>query len=172
MIRTVTVADLMSRPVRRLTMGARVPDAIRFLRKWKIRGAPVLDSHGRPVGVFSFTDLAAAVMAPMIDVPAPDPGRARSKAGKEFISPGWGSHFEGFDDSRISDVMSPGILCVDPRAPLADVLRLMERRSIHRVFVRKGAGPLEGVLTTMDVLRWLRAELKPRRRHRKPAQVG
>jgi CBS domain-containing protein len=170
MNRTVTVGDLMSRPVRRLPMRARVPDAIRFLRKWRIRGAPVLDSQGRPVGVFSFTDLAAAVMAPMVDVPVP--GRGRSKAGGEFVSPGWGSHFEGFDDSRISDVMSPGILCVDPRAPLADVLRLMERRSIHRVFVRKGAGPLEGVLTTMDVMRWLRVELKPRRRHRKPARVG
>ena len=150
--------QLMSRPVRRLSMNARVGDAAEFLRRWGISGAPVLDVHGRPVGVFSLKDLAAHLGNRMLDLPMVDPSAERVRQTGESIPEGEEFHIERIDDARVSDLMTPTILCVDPDAPLLEAVRIMQMNAIHRVFVRRGDGPLEGVITTMDILRWVGGE--------------
>jgi predicted transcriptional regulator len=149
------VWQLMSRPVRRLSMNARVRDAAEFLRRWGISGAPVLDVHGHPVGVFSLRDLAGHFANRFEELPVIDPQAERARKTGETIPADEGFHFERIDDARVSDLMTPTILCLDPDAPVLDAIRLMQQHSIHRIFVRRGTGPLMGVLTTMDVLRWV-----------------
>jgi CBS domain-containing protein len=172
MIGDERIRSLMSHPVRKLTMNAKVRDAAQFLRRWGISGAPVLDLHGRPVGVFSLSDLAGHVTNQLLDMPTVDPAAERARETGEFIPTGRGFHFEGFDDVPVSDVMTPEIVCVEPDATLEEAVRVMEDLSIHRVFVRKGEGPLEGVITTMDVLRSVGRALRSRRRIRKARRVG
>jgi len=155
MNRETQVWQLMSRPVRRLSMNARIRDAAEFLRTWGISGAPVIDLHGRPVGVFSLRDLAGHLANGFEDLPVIDPAKERVRKTGESIPEDEGFHFERIDDARVSDVMTPSILCVDPDAPVLDAIRKMQQHSIHRIFVRRGNGPLMGVLTTMDVLRWV-----------------
>ena len=168
MIRETQVWQLMSRPVRRLQMNARIRDAADFLRKWAISGAPVIDQHGEPVGVFSLRDLADHVVNRLEDIPVIDVSAERARKTGESIPTDRGFHFEGIDDTRVSDFMSPGILSVDPDAPAMEAVRMMQRQAIHRIFVRRGTGPLVGVLTTMDVLRWIgglsKADLGVRRK--------
>ena len=48
--------DLMSRPVNQLLAHTPVRDAAAFLLRHGISGAPVLDEHGRWVGVFTQND--------------------------------------------------------------------------------------------------------------------
>lgn len=158
MINNVPVRDLMTRPVRRLSMNARVRDAAEFLRRWEISGAPVLDLHGRPVGVFSLKDLAGHLSNRLLDLPTVDPEVERVHETGEHAPGGRGFHFEGIDDARVGDLMTPTILCVEPDASMQEAVRIMQKHSIHRVFVRRGDGPLEGVITTMDVLRWVGGE--------------
>lgn len=146
---------LMSRPVRRLSMTTPLRDAAEFLRRWGISGAPVVDGRGRPVGVFSLRDLAGHFTDRFEYLPLVDAGEERVKKTGETIDPKRGFHFERIDDARVSDLMTPSLLCVDPEAPVLDAVRMMQRQSIHRVFVRRGRGPLLGVLTTMDILRWV-----------------
>ena len=136
-------------------MNARIRDAAEFLRRWAISGAPVFDVHGRPVGVFSLRDLAGHVANRVEDLPVIDARTERARKTGEFIPTGRGYHFEGIDDARVSDFMTPELLCVDPDAPVLDAVRMMRRHSIHRIFVRRGSGPLVGVMTTMDILRWV-----------------
>jgi CBS domain-containing protein len=147
------VWQLMSRPVRRLSMNTRIRDAADFLRRWAISGAPVMDVHGRPVGVFSLRDLAGHLARRFDDLPVIDP-QAERKTGKA-VPADEGFPFERIDDARVSDLMTPTILCVDHDAPVLEAIRMMQRQSIHRIFVRRGTGRLMGVLTTMDVLRWV-----------------
>jgi predicted transcriptional regulator len=168
----VRVRDLMSRPVRKLVMSAKVRDAAEFLRRWGMSGAPVLDGHGNAVGVFSLTDLAGHLHNRLLGLPEVDPGAERAQGTGEVIPTEEGFHFEGFDDTRVSDLMTPEIVCVDPDAPIEQAIRTMTDRSIHRVFVRKGDGPLEGVITTMDILRWVGRTMRARRRPRKPQEVA
>jgi predicted transcriptional regulator len=149
------VWQLMSRPVRRLSMNARVRDAAEFLRRWAISGAPVVDLQGRPVGVFSFRDLAGHVAHGFEPLPVIDPDEERVRKTGEAVPKDEGFHFERIDDARVSDLMTPALLCVDPDAPIVEAIRMMQRRSVHRIFVRRGQGPLLGVVTTMDVLRWV-----------------
>ena len=160
----VRVRDLMSRPVRKLTMNARVRDAADFLRRWGISGAPVVDLHGRPVGVCSLNDLAGHLAGSLLDLPTVDPEKERVRSTGESLPENGGFHFEGIDDTRVCDLMTPSILCVDPDAPFREAVRVMQKHSIHRVFARRGDGPLEGVITTMDVLRWVGGEPLPAKR--------
>lgn len=172
MKRDTQVWELMSRPVRRLSMNARIRDAAEFLRRWAISGAPVFDLHGRPVGVFSLRDVAGHLANRFEELPVIDVKKERIRKTGEPIPEDDGFHFEKIDDARVSDVMTPAILCIDPDAPVLDAIRMMRERSIHRIFVRRGQGPLLGVVTTMDVLRWVSEKPQPRRRTGSKQKVG
>jgi hypothetical protein len=58
-------------------------------------------------------------------------------------------------DAAASDVMTPVVLTVPENASLGDAVELMATHAIHRVFVVADSGEITGVLTTMDVVRWL-----------------
>lgn len=153
--------DLMARPVRRLTTGASVRDAAEFLLRWHISGAPVEDEHGRWVGVFTLNDLARHVQDRLVKLPTVDPKRERTLETREEIPEGFG--FEGFEDTRVGDLMTGGLYSVFPEATLEEVVRTLTTQKVHRVFVLSEKGTLEGVITTMDVLRWMDAKYRERR---------
>ena len=61
------------------------------------------------------------------------------------------------DDDRgvVEDIMTPGVWAVHPDAPALDAVNLMLEQCIHRVFVMGGPDRLEGIVTSMDVMRAL-----------------
>jgi predicted transcriptional regulator len=146
--------------------------AAEFLRRWGITGAPVFDIHGTAVGVFSLKDLAGHLTNRLLDVPVIDPKMERARDTGELIPTGRGFHFEAFDEARVSDLMTPAVISVPFDAPLATVVRAMEGHAIHRVFVRDADGDIVGVITTMDVLRWVGRLFRARRRTGKPQRVA
>lgn len=149
----VLARDLMSRPVRRLTTVANVRDAAEFLLRWGISGAPVEDGHGRWVGVFTMNDLARHVQDRLVKLPTVDPKRERTLETREEIPAGFG--FEGFEDTRVGDLMTGGLYSVFPEASIGEVVRSLVDRKIHRLFVITEKGDIEGVITTMDVLKMM-----------------
>jgi predicted transcriptional regulator len=153
--------DLMARPVRRLTTTASVRDAAEFLLRWGISGAPVEDEHGRWVGVFSMNDLARHVQDRLVKLPTVDPAQERTLETREEVPEGFG--FEGFEDTEVGDLMTGGLYSVFPEATLEEVVRTLTTQKIHRVFVLSEKGTIEGVITTMDVLRWMDARYRERR---------
>lgn len=141
--------DVMSRPVRRLTVEALVPDAAAFFLRHGISGAPVTGAQGRPVGVFTMSDLARAVQKRLLPHATPDRTlEAREPAPKDLP-------LEGFEKATVGELMTPGLFTVFPEATLDEVVRTMASQKIHRVFVISEKGDLEGVITTMDVLNWI-----------------
>lgn len=139
--------DLMSRPVRRLTMEARVRDAADFLLRMGISGAPVVDAHGRWQGVFSLNDLARHVQGRIVD-------EKRSLENRDGIPQG--INWQGLEEARVAELMTYGCYTVGPEATLEEVARTLVSQQVHRVFVISDDGrELLGVITTMDVLRWL-----------------
>jgi CIC family chloride channel protein len=144
----VLAKHLMSRPVRRLTSAATVRDAAAFLVRWKISGAPVVDVHGRWVGVFTLADVARVVQARLAGLDRTLETRVSVPDGDAF--------WAGFERTPVGQVMTPGMVTVFPDAPRSEVIRSLNSLPIHRVFVvdpRKGS--LLGVITTRDVLRSL-----------------
>jgi predicted transcriptional regulator len=59
------------------------------------------------------------------------------------------------DAGRVQDAMTPAVWAVHPDAPAIEAVALMVEKSIHRVLVVRGPAMLEGIVTTMDVLRAL-----------------
>jgi CBS-domain-containing membrane protein len=158
---TTLAKDLMARPVRRLTTAASARDAAAFLLRWGISGAPVEDEHGRWVGVFTMNDLARHVQDRLVKLPTIDPKTERTLETREEVPEGFG--FEGFEDVRVGDLMTGGLYSVFPEATLEEVVRTLTSQKIHRVFVLSDKGTIDGVITTMDVLRWMDAQYREQR---------
>jgi CBS domain-containing protein len=153
----VLARDLMSRPVYRLTVETLLPDAAAFLLRHGISGAPVVAKEGRPVGVFTLTDLGRAVQGRL----APRAPAPRTLEARESPPPGPLPPLEGLEKTTVGSLMTPGLFTVFADATLQEVVRSMASQKIHRVFVISEEGDLEGVITTMDVLRWVDRQRMP-----------
>lgn len=147
----------MSRPVRRLTSRTSVEDAAEFLLRHGISGAPVENEHGRWLGVFSMADLARAVAGRLsasltdrsLEAREPAPATGAAALGSLATLP-------------VVDLMTPGMVTVFPDSTIDEVLRSLLAFKVHRVFVIEAeTGALEGVITTMDVIRWLESTRDP-----------
>ena len=158
MSRMIFAAELMSKPVRRLEANAPVRDAAVFLLRHGISGAPVVDDQGRWVGVFTLSDIARHVQERLVHLPEVDPHDERASVTGEPIPEEQGFHFEGFEETRVSDLMTPGLITLYPDATLGEITRSMLSKKIHRVFVITEDGDIEGVITSMDVLKWVDRE--------------
>lgn len=157
----ILAKDLMSRPVRRLTTAASARDAAEFLLRWGISGAPVEDEHGRWVGVFSLSDLARHVQDQLVKQPTDDPKRERTLETREEVPPRVA--VRGFEDRRVGDLMTGGLYSVFPEATLEEIVRTLSVQKVHRLFVITDKGTIEGVITTMDVLKWMESQFRERR---------
>ncbi|RPH49363.1 MAG: CBS domain-containing protein [Planctomycetota bacterium] len=153
----ILARDLMSRPVRRLTASTPVRDAAAFLLRHGISGAPVVDARGDWLGVFTKTDLARHVEEALAAQ-----RRERTLESREPILDAAGMPSEEFGRTPVSDLMTLGLFTVFPESTLDEILRALVAFEIHRVFViDERTGELEGVITSMDVLRHLAAHGVP-----------
>jgi CBS domain-containing protein len=151
MRKPVLARDLMRHPVRQLMARTPVREAAAFLLRQGISGAPVLDEHGRWIGVFTQNDLARCVQKRIV------PSQAeRTLESRERVGDLAALFSEKVGEAPVRDFMTPGLYTVFPEATLEEVVHTMIAHEIHRVFViDEEKGDLLGVITTMDVLRWL-----------------
>jgi CBS domain-containing protein len=148
----VLAREVMSRPVRRLTSSTPVRDAAAFLLRHDISGAPVVDAHGRWVGVFTQRDLARHVQEALLA-----PREDRTLESREPVLNAAGVPSEEFGKTPVRELMTTGMFTVFPDATLEEVVTAMVSNKVHRLFViDQERAELEGVITTMDVLRVLR----------------
>ena len=149
--------DLMSRPVYQLTSWTPLGDAAAFLLRHEISGAPVLDEHGKWIGVFTQNDLARAVQSRLIE-----PEVRRTLETREPVVDVFALPPEELRRTPVRSFMTVGLFTVFPDATVEEVVGTMTKFHIHRVFViDEEKGTLLGVITTMDVLRGM-----------KPARAG
>lgn len=149
----VRAQDLMVRPVRRVTSRSSVSEAAAFLLRSGVSGAPVEDEHGRWVGVFTLNDVARVAAA------HPRPRKPeRTLEEREPADREPPEALRAPESLQVREVMTPGMVTVFPDATLGEVVHAMQSFDVHRVFVLdEDQATLLGVITTMDVLRWLDA---------------
>src|SRR5262249_35487786 len=115
--------------------------------------APVIDEAGHPVGVISRSDVlihqreqprhANLYDATEWDVP---PRKPREGFSVEVV-----------DSTLVRDIMTPVICTAAAEAPVRTVVEQMLAMKIHHIFVVDEDGALVGVISSLDVLRQLRA---------------
>jgi CBS domain-containing protein len=149
---TAPVSDVMTRRVIcvRTTLSAR--GVLMVLVEHGISGAPVVDAAGRPVGMVSITDLLREEYDQIEDEEDELlPFFAREAVDRHRASPGPGA------PARLTaeEIMTPSVFSVREEATVADAAVEMARRGVHRVPVISRDGAVVGMVSALDVMRWM-----------------
>lgn len=151
----LTAEDLMTANPVSLRDSLTVREALGVLLDKGISGAPVIDDGGRPVGVFSQTDILYHDREAVEHVSPVEAGatyRSRERLDWDEFQ------IERADGTVVRDLMTPAVFAVAPNAPAWRVVEEMCQLNVHRLFVVDGSGVLVGVITALDVLRHLKPE--------------
>jgi len=127
MLAKITVADYMAKRLVTLTKDTNVIDAIKKLLDHKITCAPVVDSKGRLLGMFSEKD-----------------------GMKVFLESVYNQGMSG----KVGDYMSTDTISVDAASSIVDLAEKFQKSSV-RSFPVFQDGEFVGVISRVDVLRAL-----------------
>jgi CBS domain-containing protein len=136
-VRVPTVADLV--PARRI-MSREVVCAredldaaalIDLMVRRRIGCVPVVDERGRPIGMVTKTDVVEQQLAASLNG---TPGAATA-----------------------GELMMPMAITLDEHATVAHAAAMMAVEDFHHVAIVSDGGALIGVVSTMDIVRWLAA---------------
>jgi CBS domain-containing protein len=114
-----------------------------------LTAVPVLDAEGRPMGMVSKTDLLREVR---------ERGEIPEAPVKTKLPSGF--HVDRSMATTAGDVMTPLVFAVLENATLAQAIPLMAFEGVHHAPVVTTEGRVVGVLSSMDVLRWLSQSLR------------
>jgi CBS domain-containing protein len=117
-------------------------------------GVPVVDADGHPSGIVSQTDLVRERFFTGDTGEAMGPGRHASR-GHYRVEIGPGVHAEALPRTSVADAMTCAAFSVSERASVAQAVMLMASKGVHRVPVVSDDGRVAGMITSLDVLRWL-----------------
>ncbi len=120
-----------------------VPDALRLMRERKVRRLPVIDGHGRLVGIVSDKDLLYA-----------SPSPATTLAVWEIP--------ELLGKLKVEKVMTHDVITVSEKTPLEEAARIMSDKKIGGLPVMQGPD-LVGIITETDLFKSLLELLGGRR---------
>jgi len=141
------VADIMTHHVVAVAPDATILDAVKLMLKHHVSGLPVIDRHGKLVGIVTEGDFLRR--------PETGTERRRSRWLDVFFGPAEGAqdyvHSHGV---KISEVMTQKVVTVAPDEPLEQVVHLMEMHRIKRLPVLRG-GKLVGIVSRANLMRAL-----------------
>jgi acetoin utilization protein AcuB len=120
-----------------------VPDALRLMREKKVRRFPVVDSHGKLVGIVSDKDLLQA-----------GPSAATTLAIWEIT--------ELLSKLKVAEVMSREVITVPDDTPLEEAARIMADGRIGGLVIMHG-DKVAGIITETDLFKSLLELLGGRR---------
>jgi CBS domain-containing protein len=115
-------------------------------------GAPVVGPDGKAIGVVSKTDIIRnEAQSPEAIAERP---RIRTRQGIEY-DPGAGFHVERLPRATVEDIMMPVAFTATEHASIAEAAALMAFEGTHRVPIVSKDGKVVGIVSSLDVLRWI-----------------
>ena len=130
------VSDLMRAEVCTVHPDDTLADVVEVLADAYIAGVPVVDRHGRILGVVSTTDVLEAQTEELIRGGTP------------------------WEDQIVEDVMTRPALTISGDAEVREAAQRMLYKEVHRLFVERD-GVLAGVISQTDIVRAFAAHRLP-----------
>jgi CBS domain-containing protein len=141
--------DIMCKAVITVREEMTLKELAKLLIEHHITGAPVVERHGKVIGVVSQTDLVRHDREQAEPQEAPVYHQELDRwLGRHGMS------VEAPDYLRVRDVMTPLVLSADVDTPVLALARMMTKKKIHRLVITR-AGKLAGIVTSMDIMRAL-----------------
>jgi CBS domain-containing protein len=147
----VTVGDIMTRDVIAVHPDTSVETLMAVFLDRHISGAPVVDAFGRAIGMVSKTDIVRDHYE-RGDTYEIESGRD-PHGGELDLGPGF--HTIDVASATVAEVMVPVAFTLTAGEPLARAAALMAYEGVHRIPVVALDGAVIGILSSIDVLRWL-----------------
>lgn len=120
-----------------------------------ISGAPVVDDDGRPIGMVSKTDLLSERFLEGETMEGEQgPMRFTTEQGYEVELEG-GFHTTQLANSCVGDIMTPLVFALPEGATIPQAAALMAYEGVHRAPVVSLDDRVVGVVSSLDVLRWV-----------------
>lgn len=123
------VAEIMRTALKTISAEATVGDAVAALAEARVSAMPVLDRHGRAVGICSTRDVLQAE------------SRCRDATARDRL----------FESTLVLEIMTPWPATAKPREDVRDAARRMLELQVQRLFVEE-AGALVGVVSQTDIV--------------------
>jgi CBS domain-containing protein len=125
-----------------------------FLQR-RISGAPVVARDGTAIGIVSKTDVLRQRYENG-DTECAEPAEpARIRRGGVEVDLGPGYHVLHASPTRVVDIMMPVSFSMPEDAPVSRAAALMALEGVHRIPIVAADGSVVGIVSALDVLRWL-----------------
>jgi CBS domain-containing protein len=134
----VAVTEIMSRAITCAHRDLEAASLVDLMVHSHIGCIPVVEEPGRPIGMVTKLDLVERLFA----AESTDPGQPAA---------------HGRLPETASDLMMPLAITLAEHATVAHVVAIMATEAIHHVPIVDGDGSLIGVVSALDVVRWLAA---------------
>ena len=146
-----TISSIMTARVTTVAPDLPLYDLICLLLDHNVGGAPVVDAHGRAIGMVSKSDLIWE------DHDWAESQRTEGQRQPWRLAAGEGGLFDdrALTGRTVADVMTSRAVSVLPTATIPEAARLMAQNRIHRLPVVDPVGVLVGIVTTFDITRWV-----------------
>jgi CBS domain-containing protein len=128
-----------------------------LMLKRGVSGLPVVDGGGRAIGVVSKTDLVRDQFETLdADFQADELIRE-----PEASKLGLGSHAALIARGTVAEVMTPAPITVSEHLSISQAAAIMASREVHRLPVVGSAGTVVGIVSSLDIVRWLADQSAP-----------
>jgi CBS domain-containing protein len=150
------IGDFMTRAVCTVTPETSIEALVALLLERGLSAVPVVDAEGQAVGIVTKTDL----LRRYYDDAGTGEGAPRSVRTAEGVELdlGPGFHALATGDASVSDVMTERVLHLPEDANVGHAAAVMAFEGVHRIVVTGADGRIAGILSALDILRWLACE--------------
>jgi len=153
---TATAADFMTANPVSIGEDATVQELVALLTERNISGAPVINEAGRPVGVVTQADVLVHDREKgEYSTPVSDVNDWIDLEAHPFKLGEAGAHVILTDPTLVSEIMTPVVFSVSVHTPGRKVVDELLSMKVHRLFVVDDDGALVGVISPLDVLRYI-----------------
>jgi CBS domain-containing protein len=151
---TRTAQDIMNRQVRTVGPDLPIREAARIMLETDLRRLPVVEADGRLVGMLTRADLLQAI----ITSPLMSPQVSSATQPLQPTAPLAGVPAQL---RPIADFMSSEVSTVEEQTPLPEVIDALILSPLKRVIVVDSERRVKGIISDVDVLSQMQAELRP-----------
>ncbi|MCA9214382.1 MAG: CBS domain-containing protein [Planctomycetales bacterium] len=149
-----TAADIMTKHVATVSSRETVHDALLLMAENRLAALPVVDRNSRCIGMVSQADIIAMAHDADLEDEDLETNRAASN-----VSSG-GVPLDQITHERIHEVMSDSVVIALPDELVTVVADKMIAHEVHHIPVADESGKLLGIVSTIDILRALRARVE------------